>query len=336
MQSPSNKNTRAGSAKSLVTVAILLAWLAGLSLALLNRQAIIDWWKLRDYQASAAVSSLANQATLTDYGRKIFYVNHPSINNKTRFFKQCPNGDREHSIVLGCYHGNQGGIFLLDVTDPRLEGVEQVTAAHEMLHGAYDRLSQDERRSVNAQLENFYKKQLKDPRILKTIEAYKSSEPKDVINEMHSIFATEISDLPESLEKYYSRYFDNRKQVASFAAQYQAEFTSRQDAIDRYDQQLDNLKTQINKLEAGLKSAEENIVAEREALVRKRESGDVAEYNAGVPAYNGLITSYNAQAEQLRGLLVQYNQLVASRNEIAQEADQLVKNLSSDVEPIDN
>ena len=140
--------------------------------------------------------------------------------------------------MLGCYHSGQSGIFVLDVTDSRLDGVEQVTAAHEMLHAAYDRLSRSERSKVDAMLEDYYKNDLKDQRIVETINAYKKSEPKDVVNEMHSIFATEIASLPAPLEKYYQRYFTDRGQIVANAERYKSEFTSRQEAIVGYDAQL--------------------------------------------------------------------------------------------------
>lgn len=336
MQSPPNKQTTSSTGKSLLTVVLLLAWFIGLGLAYTYRQDITDWWRLRGYQPPAAVANLASQTSMTDFGRKIFYVNHPVISDKRSFLEECPNADREHSIVLGCYHGNQSGIYLLDVTDPRLEGVEQVTAAHEMLHGAYDRLSGEERKTVNGQLEAYYKNELKDERILKTIEAYKQSEPNDVVNEMHSIFASEIANLPDALEQYYSQYFDDRQQVVALASQYQAEFTSRQAAIAAYDAQLDRLKAQIDSLESSLKTNEASIESQREELERRRSNGDVAGYNAGVPGYNNLIANYNAQAEQLRSLIAQHNNIVSLRNELAQEADALVKNLSSEIEPINN
>ena len=182
MSSPTNNTSQAGSARQIITVSLLLFWLALLGFAALNRQNIIDWWRLRQYQAPAAIASLADQATLTDYSRKVFYVNWPQQKDKTGFGSACPNNGGEQTIVLGCYHGNQAGIYLLKVTDARLNGVEQVTAAHEMLHAAYDRLGQDERDKVDAMLTNYYKNELKDERILKTIEAYKKSEPNELVS----------------------------------------------------------------------------------------------------------------------------------------------------------
>lgn len=315
---------------------IVLVFVAALAGILLNRQSLSDYWQLRSYAAPAAIAQIATQNTFTDYGRKILYVNHPQINQKTDFGAHCPDATREQTIVLGCYQSNQAGIYLLNVTDPRLNGVKQVTAAHEMLHAAYDRLNADERKSIDAQLMAYYKNELKDERLLKTVDAYKKSEPNDVVSEMHSIFGTEVATLPAGLEQYYRKYFVNRAQVVAFSAQYQAEFTSRQAKVAAADAQLNALKTQIEATKADLDTRQAEISTRQASLVGLRNGGDINGYNTGVPGYNGLVSAYNNQVELVKSLVVQYNELVASRNAIALEEDQLVKSLSAEVTPIKN
>ncbi len=299
-----------------------------------NRQNVLDWAQLRNYSAPPSIASLADQDTMTAAGRRIFYVNHPAIQDRSIFFTQCPTGGSEKTIVLGCYHGNQRGIFLLSVADPRLNGVTQVTAAHEMLHAAYDRLSRQDRVKVDAQLQDFYHHDLHDQRILDTIEAYKQSEPNDVVNEMHSVFGTEVASLPPQLEHYYTRYFANRHLVANYAAQYQAEFTSRQTTVTQDDARLSQLKTQIETAEADLKTKQATIHTQQSRLLQLRDSGDVSSYNAGIPAYNNLIDGYNDEVRASKDLIDQYNQLVTQRNAIAFEEDQLINALSAGDAPL--
>jgi Skp family chaperone for outer membrane proteins len=318
----------------LLPVLLVLAWLAALALIALNRQNILDWWKLRQYQAPAAISSLAAQDTMTGYGRKIFYVNHPVIDDKTAFTKACPDNGGEQTIVLGCYHGGQSGIFLLKVNDPRLDGVLQVTAAHELLHGAYERLDTAERKKVDAMLLDYYNNHLDDPRIAKTIASYKKSEPRDVVNEMHSVFGTEIANLPQDLEQYYKKYFTNRAQIAAYAADYQSEFTGREELVAQYDAQLADLKSRIDSGQNSLQAKQAEITDRQNQLQAKKNGGDIAGYNAGVPGYNALVNEYNATAQNVKSLITQYNQLVEKRNEVALEEDQLVKSLSNDTAPI--
>jgi hypothetical protein len=336
MQPPTNKPNyyRPKHRLSFLFLLVWLIFLAALGTAAANRQNLWDWWQLKHYQAPPTVAQLADQDAMTDYARKVFYVNHPAIDDKTSFSKACAaSGSREQTIILGCYHGNQGGIFVLSVDDPRLSGVEQVTAAHEMLHAAYDRLSSSDKQQVNKQLLAYYQNDLHDQRIRDTIEAYKKSEPDELVNEMHSIFGTEIANLPAGLEKYYGRYFSNRGQVAAYAAQYQSAFTSRQAALSQLETQLDSLKTQIQNLEADLKSKRAEIDARQSELVAARNSGNVAAYNAGVPGYNRLVDTYNNEIETVRSLINRFNTLVNQHNALVLEQSQLRDELDAGTIP---
>jgi hypothetical protein len=317
-------------------MAVLLLWVAVLPLVIIHRQDIVDWWRLRDYHPPTVISAISQQDTMTAYGQKVFYVNVPEVTGKDKFNQECPSSAAEQTIVLGCYHAGQNGIYLYDVTDPRLDGVEQVTAAHEMLHAAYERLTGKQKADINKLLEDFYHNGLHDERIAKTIDAYKATEPNDVVNEMHSIFGTEVMNLPAPLEEHYRQYFKDRSQVVAFAEKYQSEFTSRQDAVAHYDAQLANMKSQIDSMESDLKSKQSAISQRQKELVSLRSSGDAAGYNAGVPGYNASIEAYNSEVQQLRSLISQYNQLVATRNSVALEENELAQDLNSQAQTINN
>ena len=315
--------------KLLIILVGIFIILAGVT----QRQNIYDQWKLHGYTAPIVVADLANQDSMTTYARKIYYVNRPQIITGIQFNQACPNNGGEKTIILGCYKGGQQGISLLGVKEPLLNGVEQVTAAHEMLHAAYDRLSSSDKTKINAMLESYYKNDLHDSRILAIIDAYKISEPKDLVNEMHSVFGSEIAVLPQPLEAYYKKYFINRSLVAGLAAKYQAEFTNRQDTITRDDEQLVTLKTQINNMEADLSLRLSNINSQQANLLSLRSS-DVHAYNAGVAGYNALVDAYNSEADNLQNLIAQYNQLVNNRNAVVLEEDQLAKELTSTAQQI--
>lgn len=306
----------------------LVALLGLLGWVILNQQYLSDELRLLNYQPSAVVASLATETTMTPKARRIFYVNHPVLDDKTAFAAAC-NTRQEQTIVLGCYHGDQSGIYVLDVTDARLNGVEQVTAAHEMLHAAYDRLSSSERQSVDQMLQQYYTNSLTDSRIKDTIEAYKKTEPNDLVNEMHSIFGTEIANLPSDLNVYYSQYFTNRQAVTDQAAAYDAEFTSRQAKVTQYDEQLKVWKAQIDTNQANLQAMAAQIDSQRQQLESLRSSGNLKAYNAAVPAYNQQIDNYNAQVVAQRQLVNDYNQLVDQRNALVVEVDQLVQAINA-------
>lgn len=307
-------------------VLVLLGLLVG------NLQALTDYARLYDYQPPAAVASLADQTTMTDKARKLFYVNHPVIADRSSFNSDCNNQD-EQTIILGCYRSGDRGIFLFDVSDPRLTGVEQVTAAHEMLHAAYARLSLAERQKVDTELQNFYKT-VTDQRIKDTMAAYQKTEPSDVVNEMHSVFATEMPTLTPELETYYKQYFTDRSKVATYAQTYENEFTSRKQQVDSYDAQLKAMKQQIDSDKAELTTEEKDISAKQRMLEAERSSGDYKTYNSGVPVYNAEVDSYNSLIKETQSLISQYNSLVAQRNAVAMEFKGLTQSINSQLSPI--
>lgn len=336
MPSPANKRNKTSSGSRLASLLIVVIWIAAAGILIYNRQGITDWYRLRNYVPPTGVASLTQQNTLTDYGRKIFYVNSPQILDKATFAEQCPNNGGEKTNILGCYHGNQKGIYVLKVNDPRLEGVVQVTSAHEMLHAAYDRLNAKEKQKVNSMLVDFYNNKLTDQRIKETIGIYKKSEPNDLINEMHSIFGTEAVNLTPELEAYYKQYFVNRAAITTFSSRYQTEFTTRQAKVKADDARLTELKAEIDNSESDLMDQSTQLTRRQRELYAKRDAGNVEAYNAGVSTYNSFVNSFNAKVETYRYLVDQYNSLLADRNAVAFEENQLNNALSSKVETIKN
>jgi len=288
---------------------------------LYKHQALLDWWHLRGYAAPPAVVQLAAGDSMTPKAQHLFYVNRPLISSGRTFTDHCPAA-AEKTVVLGCYVGRDAGIYIYAVNDVRLNGVEQVTAAHEMLHAAYRRLSGSERNTVNAMLTDYYNHGLTDQRIKDTLNSYKISEPNDLVNEMHSIFGTEVAQLPAALEQYYRQYFTNRQKVTSYTASYQGEFTSRQTQVAADDAQLKTLKTQIDANEASLNSQQADLKAQRLALQGSNTATDIAAYNLKVAAYNNLL-------ENTKAIIAQYNNLVTTRNSVAIEEQQLQQELSA-------
>jgi hypothetical protein len=310
---------------SIITLVLLLGATAAI---VSQRQAIIDWGLLRGYTPPATVAQLARTDTMTAHATHLFYVNHPQVTAGTAFTTHCPAGG-EKTVVLGCYMGNDRGIYVYAVSDQRLTGVEQVTAAHEMLHAAYRRLSGNQRSKVDAMLVDYYQHDLRDQRIKDTIAAYTKSEPRDVVNEMHSIFGTEVAQLPAPLETYYKQYFADRSVVTAYTAQYQSEFTSRQNQVAEYDVQLTSIKQHIDTNEADLKARKATLDTQSQQLQAARDSNQAAAYNAQVGSYNQSVNEYNALLASTKQLINQYNGLVATRNAVAIEEQQLVQELSA-------
>ncbi len=316
-----------------VTTSVI--FIAVAAVAIFQRQQILDWWKLRSFSPTAAVSQLAADSTMTDKGKRIFYLNNPQVQDKAAFYTSCKFG--ENTIVLGCYIKNEG-IYVLKVDDPRLSGVEQVTAAHEMLHAAYDRLTTKDKIEVDNQLNAFYNT-LQDAEIRSKIELYRKNGA-NITNELHSILGTEVAILSPALETYYAQYFTNRARVVAYTQQYENEFIGRKNKVIELDAQLTTIEQKVVANNAELNAQQQSINAESDRLDSLLRAGDVDAYNAAVPAYNRRIPVFNSLVAQTEALVAQYKQVLEERNKIAIEAQELNKALNSSIQsasdPIQN
>ena len=122
---------------------------------------IRDWWILRNYQPPAEIVAFAQSTTMTPKATREFYLAQPDLERKQTFGQNCPVG--ELSLVLGCYNGSR--IYVLKVEKAELSKVMDVTAAHEMLHAAYNSLGSSTKIQVNGWLQDYYMRHgLYDPK----------------------------------------------------------------------------------------------------------------------------------------------------------------------------
>lgn len=301
-----------------------VATLTASVLAILHRQDISDWLTLRNYEPAPAISALAERTTMSSYGKRLFYVYDPSLLDKAKFNQDCEV--TEQTIVLGCYDGI--GIYLYDITDPRLSGVEEVTAAHEMLHAAYDRLGTKERERIDRLLEATIRT-ITDQRIKKLLDSYAAKDQGSLLNEAHSIIGTEVKTIDPELESYYKAYFLNRQAVVAYSDAYEQVFLDIDKQVEAMDADLTLRKAQIDQREASLSSESQGINDWRKRLDALSAEGNTAEYNRQVPEYNKAVDSYNKHLQEVKELISEYNALVAKRNDLALQQNQLVKSLDS-------
>ncbi len=316
-----------------ISVAASLLVIAGSMYGITHRQEIFDYFALRNYTPSTRIVSLADDTTMQDGTRRVFYVNHPELNTKEDFQNNCPVSERnnEHSIVLGCYIERKG-IFLQDVTDERLNGVIQVTAAHEVLHAEYDRLSKSERERIDRLTKDFFA-QLPDERIKQTIERYRSNDPSVVPNELHSIIGTEVRDLTPELESYYGRYFKDRGSVVAFSEKYEQTFTTLRNQVDQYDKQLAEMKETIEANQVELEKLGSDIEQQKNRLDSLINAGRTQEYNQAVPGFNATVGRYNALLNTTRAIIEEYNSIVSKRNAIVVTEQELVQAIDANALP---
>lgn len=304
-----------------------------LILAIWQWQAIGDWWALRDYEPSQRVAQLADSTTMSDQGRRLFYVSRPEIHNKRGFTRQCPN--TESSVVLGCYTGGlYGRTFLLQVDRQAIEDVMDVTAAHEMLHVAYARLSPWERDRVNGLLNEAYSS-IDDQRLQELVNEYQQHDSASIENELHSLLGTQVADIGPELETYYEQYFTNRDRVVNLYRNYEDVFAQLNADIERLRDEINQLKDEIQTLKQQIERKKAELDTTRSRMDRLRAQGRVEEYNALVPRHNRLQEEYNALVREHNRKVALHNQKVEELNKLAVRQNDLVQSISgSELEPV--
>lgn len=312
--------------KRITGIAAVLAVMLGLPLAtFFYRYEILDWWKLRNYAPSYEVSSLSSTTTMTEYGQRLFYVHKPELDDKETFTNRCKGS--EQTIVLGCYR-RQEGIYILLVTDSRLAGAMEVTAAHEMLHAAYDRMSGKEKQQVHALLDETRSK-LTNERVITTLKGYEDRDASSIYTEMHSIFGTELRNLSPELEAHYAQYFSDRSSVVAISEKYEQVFVDIRAKVEAYDADIAIRKRAIEVQEESIKQSSELLKNHKVRMDQLLASNDRSSYNNEVPIYNEEVRDHNEQVNRLKQEIEEFNALVEVRNSVSLEQQELIKTLDA-------
>lgn len=309
---------------------LVLVYVTAIVAVVINHQVIADWWFLQSYRPDPQISALADRAYLSDDGRRHFYVSNPEINDKKEFNSNCPV--LEKALVLGCYSGRQ--IYVLEIGRSELEGVMEVTAAHEMLHAAYDRLGTKEREDINGQLLKAYES-IDNPKLRELIESYEASGGEELAyNELHSILPTQVKDLPENLEDYFRQYFNDRQKLVGLYAEYESVFLDINRRIDSKKSRIEALRSRIDTQENFIGQLKQQINDINSRMQALRRSNDTEGYNRLVPRQNALVEEYNTAIHYHRDIIEQHNKLVNEVNDLVILQNDLVNSMDSRYEPL--
>jgi hypothetical protein len=185
----------------------LVVLIAALGLAAMNRMAIGDWVFFLQYHPDTETVKTADAIGLTPAGRRLFYRTNPQfVDTKAELTTPCgPH-------TLGCLTP-RGQAFILD--DPQKPGQTLATAAHEMLHLAYERLADSKKDELGPLIDQGIA-QNDGPHL--EAELGPDADEADRRDEGHSLLGTEYVHLPAGLETYYGGYFTDRAQLAQQAS----------------------------------------------------------------------------------------------------------------------
>jgi uncharacterized phage infection (PIP) family protein YhgE len=327
------RNRASGRVSSAVSAIFGIALLLISLLLWLNKQLVTDIIANWQYRPTAAIVQLADRTTMTDLGKFYFYASKPVLENTQAFNKECERKEAT-SAILGCYTG--ANIYLYDVTDEQLDGIREVTAAHETLHAAYDRLSQGEKEQLRPLFVAEYEKRVNDKDLSERMAFYDRNEAGEQDNELHSIIGTEFKDIDPRLEEHYKKYFSNRQAVVELYAKYRDVFKQLQSKTEVLSTQLTALSVKITAASKDYNDEVNDLNAAITAFNKRAENGDFASREQFERERNTLVAKA-AAIEQSRGNvqrdIAEYERLRAQYNEVADASKKLYDSIDSNLAP---
>jgi len=208
---------------------------------------IKDQLVAHQFETPENISSYIDQAGLSDQGSLYLRTSLPRVVPAYEFDRYCTRNEPGIG-VLGCYTTRDSRIYLYDVTDPRLESIEPVVAAHEMLHAVWFRKTSEERDALAPLLEEAYAALGPDHPLIERMASYEADDPASRLPELYSIIGTEIREIPEALEAHYAEYFANRARVVDLADRVYRVFDTLQAELEQLSNELSSRNAEIEGL----------------------------------------------------------------------------------------
>lgn len=306
---------------------IVTGWLV------LNRQLVLDQLSVWQYQPTSAVASLATRADMNDKGRFIFYASQPAVEDSQVFNQDC--GRKEQSTaILGCYDGRR--IYVYNIINAQLDGIKEVTAAHEMLHAAYQRMDATEKKQVDALLEAEYTKLKDNKDLADRVAFYARTEPGERDNELHSVIGTEVVAISPALEAHYKNYFKDRQATVALHTKYDSVFIGLQTQSAALLAQLTTLGDTIEKSSASYNAAVAQLNQDVASFNNRAASNGFSsrsEFDSTRAALVARANALNAQRDQINGNVAQYNALRTELSQLAVQTDSLNRSIDSSLSP---
>jgi hypothetical protein len=184
-----------------IDLVILLLVVVGGFFAVRNAGAIGDWWHAQRYTPPTEIKQLAEDAGMSDTGKKLFYRFSPELVSRDELDPLC-NVEK-----LGCVEGQSLSILAHETdAEDRRSGV---TAAHEMLHVAYSRLDDEELEDIHKLLKEEVGASGTST-IAKKLQDYSED---DYYVEAYAYIGSELGSVSSELEMHYQNYFSDRNKT---------------------------------------------------------------------------------------------------------------------------
>lgn len=250
--------------------------------------------------ASPTMKKLASEAGMSHDGELLFYSTHPQLDSLEQLARDCSSKSANDGYVeQGCFDPSTNRIYIRQMPDD-LKDVEIVTAAHEMLHVAYGKLTSSDRAKVDKLVEKDYK-DLANDKLSARMKEYAHLEPGARDNELHSIIGTEYKNLTPALENYYQKYFISRQNPVAANQKVTDTFKKQQNKLAYMRGVIAQLESDAKMYYADSVSAARAGDASSDQYYYDLYTAKVDQINSEIDAYNQLLRQYNALSAEYNG-----------------------------------
>lgn len=309
---------------------LMLLLIAVMMAIIFKREWIYDYYRGITYQPSAEMMRIREDLQLTGEGEFYFNASQPVLSGREEFNERCRSVADTEVAVLGCYAN--GDIFIYNITDEELDGIRELTTAHELLHAVWARMDENEQERLQQELKQVLNENKSD--LGEELNTYLSDERQE---ELYVRAGTEIKKLPDSLEKHYAKYFKDQDLVVGFYKKYIKVFKEIEAEMDKLKKETEELGATINAKIADYKNRLSNLQAE------------VAEFNncaakAGCFASEGVFYARRAvliarqnelgtMVDEINGMVNTYNEKVKQYNQYVTRTEKLNDTINSYSKP---
>jgi hypothetical protein len=205
-----------------------------------------------------------------------------------------------------------------------------------MLHAAYARMSDGEKKTVDALLEAEYKKLEGNKSFADLIAFYSRTEPGERDNELHSVIGTEVADLDPALEAHYAKYFSDRQSVVVLYAKYNGVFQNLADRANSLSSQLGTLMTSITNASSQYNTDVQVLNSDIATFNKRAEAGDFTsqgEFDADRALLTVRVNTLDSTRSNINNDIATYNSLLSEYNSIASQSKKLYSSIDSTLDP---
>ena len=300
-----------------------------------NQRMIKDQLVAHQFETPENISSYIDQAGLSDQGSLYLRTSLPRVVPAYEFDRYCTRNEPGIG-VLGCYTTRDSRIYLYDVTDPRLESIEPVVAAHEMLHAVWFRKTSEERDALAPLLEEAYAALGPDHPLIERMASYEADDPASRLPELYSIIGTEIREIPEALEAHYAEYFANRALVVDLADRVYRVFDTLQAELEQLSNELSSRNAEIEGLRFTYEETSRVLAADIVAFNEKASTPGAFPSKSQFEATRAELVTRQERLESMRITLqtkiTEYNDRLEELNTLNDEVSELNQGINVTLE----